>query len=346
MTESPTSVIHGCRLLFHRQPGFENPIQETPMPKPLQTILLIGSMIAACLPAAAAENVTVVMGTATPGGGFPVFGKAIVETVEKTGPTLTVEPRNTKGSTENIPLLEQGKLDIGLVQGEAVYQALQGIGRPPADLKIIAAMYSTPGMFVVRADSPYRSIEDLRGKPVAFGTRSSGLVILARYVLDGLGLDMQKDFQPVFLERAADGPAMVLDGRVAALWGGGSNWPGFQAVANGESGGRFIVPDAKEIAQIRERHDFLKVLTVPANSFKGQASPLTSVGSWSFIMARPTLPDETAYRLTRALHRGEPIIADLLPQARETTAKNTAVNAPEDRLHPGTLKYLREAGLK
>ena len=50
-------------------------------------------------------------------------------------------------------------------------------------------------------------------------------MILARYVLDGLGLDRDRDFKAVFLERAGDGPAMVLDGRVAALWGGGLGWP-------------------------------------------------------------------------------------------------------------------------
>ena len=86
-------------------------------------------------------------------------------------------------------------------------------------------------MFVVRGDSAYRSIADLLGKPVAFGAQGSGLVILARYVLDGLGYDMNKDFQAVFLDRAGDGPAMVQDGRVAALWGGGIGWPGFTAVA-------------------------------------------------------------------------------------------------------------------
>src|SRR2546428_12581903 len=98
-------------------------------------------------------------------------------------------------------------------------------------------MYSTPGMFVVRADSPYRATADLRGKPVAFGARGSGLVILARYVLDGLGLDQERDFQAVYLDRAGDGPAMVLDGRVAALWGGGRGWPGFVAVAQGPARG-------------------------------------------------------------------------------------------------------------
>ena len=169
-----------------------------------------------------AQKTIVTLATATPGGGFPVYGDAFAGAINAADPTLDVQPRNTKGSAENIPLLEAGTIDIGLVQGEAAYEAFAGIGRAPVNLKIVAAMYSSPGMFVVRADSPYRTIKDLVGKPVAFGARGSGLVILARYVLDGLGLDQDKDFQAIYLDRAGDGPAMVLDGRAAALWGGGS----------------------------------------------------------------------------------------------------------------------------
>ena len=130
--------------------------------------------------ALAAQQTILTLGTATPGGGFPLYGAAFAETVNETDPSLAIEPRNTKGSTENVPLLEAGALDIALVQGEVAYETLAGIGRPPSDLKIIAAMYSTPGMFVVRADSPYRTIHDLVGKKVAFGASGSGLVILAR----------------------------------------------------------------------------------------------------------------------------------------------------------------------
>ena len=68
----------------------------------------------------------VTLGTATPGGGFPVYGDAVAATVNEGIPTLEIEPRNTKGSTENVPLLEAGKLDIALVQGEA---ALRGAHR-------------------------------------------------------------------------------------------------------------------------------------------------------------------------------------------------------------------------
>jgi len=188
------------------------------------------------------EKTRVTLGTATPGGGFPVYGEAVAAVLNEVDPTLDVQPRNTKGSTENVPLLEAGGLDIGLVQGEVAYEALAGIGRPPADLRVLAAMFSTPGMFVVRADSPYRVIADLKGRPVAFGARGSGLIVLARYVLDGLGYERDRDFQAVFLDAAGDGPRMVLDGTVAALWGGGLGWPGFTAVARGPAGARFLVP--------------------------------------------------------------------------------------------------------
>ena len=293
----------------------------------------------------AADRTVVSLGTATPGGGFPLYGGAVAEVVNAEDPTLDVQPRNTKGSTENVPMLEAGTLDIALVQGEVAHEALSGIGRPPANLRILAAMYSTAGMFVVRADSPYRAIDDLRGKPVAFGAQGSGLVILARYVLDGLGLDRDRDFQAVFLERAGDGPAMVLDGRVAALWGGGVGWPGFTAVASAPGGARFLVPDGTGIQRILAKHAFLRALEVPANAYPGQATAIRSVGSWSFIMARPTLSDDVGYRLARALHRGEARLGAKLAQARETTAANTAAASRSEQLHPGVARYLREIGV-
>jgi len=296
--------------------------------------------------APAAGRTTVTLGTATPGGGFPVYGQAVADTINEVDATLDVRPRNTKGSTENVPLLEAGSLDLALVQGEVVHEALTGVGRAPADLRVLAAMYSTPGMFVVRADAPYRSIDDLKGRPVAFGARGSGLIILARYVLDGLGLDRDRDFQAVLLDAAGDGPAMVMDGRAAALWGGGIGWPGFTAVARGPAGARFLVPDLDGIQRIQRKHPFLKLMLVPAGSYPGQSAELHSVGSWSFIMARPTLADEVAYRLARALHRGEGAVGARLAQARETTAANTvAAVARPDLLHPGVRRYLQEAGL-
>ncbi len=315
------------------------------------TALMLMMGLAGAAPAQAPEPpVAVVLGTATPGGGFPVYGAAFVETIREFDPGLAVEPRNTKGSTENIPLLEEGKLDIALVQGEPAYDALSGKGpeggpgRAPSAMKVVAAMYSTPGLFVVRADSPARGIDDLRGKPVALGAKGSGLTILGRLVLAGLGIDPDRDIQPVYLDRAGDGPAMVADGRVAALWGGGIGWPGFAVVADAPGGARFLAPSGEGIARLLAANPTMRRLTVPAGTYRGQDAAITSVGSWSLVLARPGLDDETGYRLARALDRGREAIARRLPQASETDPRNTVAAVPPGWLHPGVARYLREAG--
>jgi uncharacterized protein len=294
----------------------------------------------------AISKTTISLGTATPGGGFPLYGDTFAAVMNEADPSLSIEPRNTKGSNENIPLLEAGSLDIALVAGEPSYEAFMGIGRSATPLKILTAMYSSPGMFVVRADSPYKTIRDLVGKPVAFGARGSGLPILSRYMLDGIGLKQDEDFQAIYLDRAGDGPAMVQDGRVAALWGAGIGWPGFKTMAEGAGGARFIAPDAGEIARIRAKHAFLKPLTVPAGSYPNQTAAIESVGSWSFVLTRENLPDDVAYRLARTLHGAEAAFCKKLAQACETTAANTVAAAPKlELIHPGVLKYFREIGL-
>jgi len=278
--------------------------------------------------------IVLILGTATPGGGFPLYGDAFAEMVNAQEPRIRIEPRNTKGSTENVPLLGAGKLDLALVAGEIASAALAERGTP---LRIVAAMYSSPGMFIVRGDSPHRAISDLRGKPVVMGAQASGVTALGRSVLDSLGIQVK----PIFLEKAADGPPMLMDGRADALWGAGVGWPAFSALA--KQGGRFIVPDGNEVKTILAKNPALQPVTLPAKSYPGQDQPLASVGSWSYVLAHRNLPEQTAYLLARAVHWAEGPLAARLEQARETTMANTVAAAPRRELiHPGVLKYLSE----
>jgi TRAP-type uncharacterized transport system substrate-binding protein len=212
--------------------------------------------------------IVLILGTATPGGGFPLDGAAFADMVNAQEPTLRIEPRNAKGSTENVPLLEAGKLDLALVAGDVASAAL---AKPDTPLRIVAAMYSSPGMLIVKGESPYRSLS----------------------------------VQQIFLEKAPDGPPMLMDGRADALWGAGVGWPAFAALAR--QGGRFIVPSAEEINTILAKNPALQPNTLPAKSYPGQDQALASVGSWSYVLGTKELKDETAYCL-----------------ARETTIANTA----------------------
>src|SRR5439155_506659 len=97
--------------------------------------------------------------------------------------------------------------------GQVLYQdqggddALAALARPGTPLRVVAAMYSSPGMFIVRGDSPYRGIADLKGQPVVLGTQASGITALGKTVLESLEIKVQ----PIYLEKAADGPAMLID---------------------------------------------------------------------------------------------------------------------------------------
>jgi len=277
------------------------------------------------------------LATATPGGGFPVYGAAFSEILNAQEPKLRIETRNTKGSTENVPLLEAGKVDLGLVAGELASAAL---ARPDTKLRIVTAMYASPGMFIVKGDSPYRAIADLKGKPVVLGTQGSGITVLGHTIVDALGIPVEK----ITLEKAADGPPLLESGKAAAVFGAGVGWPAFVTLA--KNGGRFIGPSTEEIKTILAKNPGLQAVTMPANSYPGQSAPLHSVGSWSYVFSSSALSEENAYLLARAIHRSQSAFAARLEQARETTMANTLAAAPRAELiHPGVLKYLREAGL-
>ena len=288
---------------------------------------------------ARAEVLRVTLATATPGGGFPAFGDAFAASVHAVEPDVVIETRPSGGSAENLGLLSRGEVDLALVQGAYAYPALdRGDG-----LTVLAPMYATPGLFVLRADSPLRSVADLRGQPVALGTHNSGLTVMGRAVLAAAGLDPERDIRPILLDHAGDGPAMVLDGRVAALWGGGIGWPGFVTVAKAPGGARFIGPSEEAMAKVVARDPALRRLTVPAGSFLGQDSPVATVGSWSFILARPGFPPDAAYRIVGTLAKANGEMRARHPQGGDSDPRGLDDLVPPAALNEGTRRYLAEA---
>jgi len=296
--------------------------------------------------AQAAERTPVIFGTATPGGGFELYGSVLAEIINDADTSLNVIARTTLGSRQNVPLLEQGTLDIALVASLPAREAFEGINRTDlSSLKIVTAIYPTFGAFAVKGDSPARVFNDLVGQKVAWGTKSSGLTLLGYYVTDALGLNRDKDFDAVYLERAGQGPALVMDGKVAAQWGGGVGWPNFTNIMQG--GGRLIGMSDDQVQKVNVKYPFLRPLSIPAGSYPGQTEPLNTVGSFSFLLARADLPEELVYRLSKAIHKGQPELAKRLIQGRDTLPENTWRAAGDThRIHPGARRFLAELGLE
>src|SRR6201986_3329954 len=72
-------------------------------------LLLLAGSVAAQEGDKTVPKLTVVLATATQGGGFPLYGNAFAEVMMQADPTLVIETRNTMGSSENIPSLEAHK---------------------------------------------------------------------------------------------------------------------------------------------------------------------------------------------------------------------------------------------
>ena len=315
------------------------------MPILLRRALIAGLSAMATVRPAGADPMKLRLGTALSGGGVELYGLALIDGIRSVDPTFEIRAVTTKGILDNVARLEDGSLDIGLVFGEVAHELFAGIGRPRTRLTILSVMYSTPGMFVVRSDSRYRRINDLRGHRVVWNGRGGGLAVQARYVLEGLGLDPDRDFEAIYTDKLEVGPDMVIEGRAAALWGSGKRWPGFVTVASSSRGGRFIAPNRNEIQRIRDKHGFLAEFTVPARMYPGQYDPIQTVGSWAFVMARADLDDAVGFRFAQALHRVERM-SMLSKQLAESTVKNTLMAVPRrERLNPGVLAYYKKAGL-
>ncbi|HEY4167185.1 MAG TPA: TAXI family TRAP transporter solute-binding subunit, partial [Reyranella sp.] len=200
--------------------------------------LLIAGLLAAGSPALA-QSASLRLGTTPEGGGFAPYTVALVETLKSIDHGLSIHTVDTKGSTDNAERLKAGSIDLGLMSGEVFNESES---RQPDHLKVVSVMYYTPGMFAVLNNSPHRSIMDLRGTPVIWGPRGTGSAVQARYVMGGLGLDLDRDFVPIYPPEFTDGPPLIFAGKAAAMWGSGLRQPAFVTIAKHPIGVRFIVP--------------------------------------------------------------------------------------------------------
>jgi NitT/TauT family transport system substrate-binding protein len=105
---------------------------------------------------------------------------------------LDVEVTSTRGGSENVQAVTAGGLDIGYSPGTNAVLAAYGQG---AKIKIISAefMGQNDTFFYVPADSPIKSIDDIKGKSVAY-PRPGGA---GEAILLALKAERNLEFKPV-----------------------------------------------------------------------------------------------------------------------------------------------------
>lgn len=117
------------------------------------------------------------LGTGPVDGYYARFGEALRKEVAKQG--VEIELVTTTGSMENIRLLEDGEIDVGLLQG-----GIQG-DAPTTQLESIASVFYELVLVVERTDWDASHIE---GGRIAIGPPGSGGNALSRALLEDQGV--------------------------------------------------------------------------------------------------------------------------------------------------------------
>jgi len=151
------------------------------------------------------------IGTAERDGTFHSQGltlKALLDRRQSLGPIEVIE--SSSASIENANRLHAGEIELGFMASNWIGRARNGEPpfTQPIDIRMVAPMNAGPLFFVTRADADIGTVADLRGRRVAVGMKTSGMVQHAHTIFGVLGLSFS-DFTPVYLDFAAGADALA-----------------------------------------------------------------------------------------------------------------------------------------
>jgi TRAP transporter TAXI family solute receptor len=320
---------------------------------------LAGAAFAAVLAAsgASAQNVNYILATASTGGTYYPVGVAI-STLTKVklepGQGIGMSAISSAGSGENIRLMREGEAQFAILQGLFGYFATEGVGPIEADgpqenLRAVAGLWPNVEHFVVAADkAPTGTIADfvgLKGESAALGARTSGTIGSNRIILGNLGVNIDEDFS---LVEGGYGPAAeaLQNGQVAGISTPAGVPVGAltQLFAAAGDRVRLLTFSPEQVTEADGGYNLWTAYPIPAGTYPGQDYDVTTIAQPNFLAVSADVPEEHVYQITKTMFENLAFLRAIHPATTELTLE-TALNGLPMRLHPGALRYYREAGL-
>ncbi len=277
---------------------------------------------------------------------FTVAGGLARVLQERQGVRATIRPFS--GSSVYLPMLQRGELALGLNTGIDSYFAYRGL--PPYEsampnLRLLGMMFPLRIMYMVRADSELRSVEDLRGQRVVVIFRANAALEQLHHGILATGGLTVEDVESMTVAGLPEAMRMLTEGRADAVPTGMNTALSLQVDSTLPGGIRYLTMGQDE-ARLAETMPGVRIVTVlPDETTPGVEGP-TRV-SWvpDFLNTGVHLSEDDAYRIIRSIHENWEELRSTYPQMSTTTAEAVA---PADNLHPyhpGAIRYFREAGL-
>ena len=298
-----------------------------------------------------AESKFVTIGTGGVTGVYYPTGGAICRLVNKTrkehGIRCSVEA--TGGSVYNLNAIAAGELDMGVAQSDWQYHAYTGTSEfkeqgPNKDLRAVFSVHPEPFTVVARADSGIKKFKDLKGKRVNIGNPGSGQRGTMEVVMQVQGWT-KDDFKLASELKSAEQSQALCDNKVDAMVFTVGHPSGSIQEAATSCDSVLVEVAGPEIDALVKENAYYRYATIPGGMYRGTDTDTKTFGVGATFVTSAKVPDDVIYYVVRAVFENFDEFKKLHPAFENLKKEEMIKDGLSAPLHPGAVKYYKEAGL-
>ena len=314
--------------------------------------VIAASTVAGCVAVSVVLAPTpVTVATGTPGGIYHAVGNAIcrmfnLEAEHQPKPCVAV---SSDGSVANIRRVESGESTFGLSQTDVAYAAFHGVGPfaaagPDPKLRLLVALYPEAFTVVARADTGIRDFQDLRGKRIGIGQVGAGYTFTRDVVLGFYGWTITDPERVLELGAAEQNEALCSD-KVDAIIFAAGHPNGLTQEATTGCPARLVRVVGPPIDQLLAMYPYYIASFIPGGMYAGNPDDVPTFGTQAVLVTSSTQPDDLAYGVVKAVFQNFAVFRRLHPALSKLDIRDIVPSEAIVPIHPGALRYYREAGL-
>ena len=300
-----------------------------------------------------AKTTFVTIGTGGVTGVYYPTGGAIGKIVNKKRKqyNLRVTVESTGGSVFNVNAVMAGDLEFGIVQSDRQWQAWNGKADwedkgKQADLRAICSFHPESIVLVAGDDTGINKFMDLKGKHVNIGNPGSGQRGNSTDALTSCGIDWKNDMRAEGI-KASESAKMLQDGRIDAFFYTVGHPNGsIKEATSGKRKVHFVPVEGPCIDKLVDKWPYYAKAYIPVK-FYPMASNKENANTFAVkatFVTSAKVSDDIVYAITKEVFDNLEAFKKLHPAYGVLTKKNMleGLSAP---IHPGAMKYYKEAGL-
>ncbi len=307
--------------------------------------------------AAHAEDVKLRMATIAPNLGAAISMATFANVVNDNLDGVEIEVSGGGAATLHMMEVARGNLEMSMTSpvvynlmsaGAAMYANEPEAPELAKNLRLLMWYPYGAYHFAVRADSDIELLDDIEGASVFLGPQGGGAYNAARgWVAATTGLVAGEDYDAITANWQT-GYQAFLDGKIDVYVNGCLDPCGQFIQFTETENVRFIGPESHEGEAVDKfLGQFRYLAEVPAGMYDGQTndSAVMSFDTAVGIGVRADLDEETVYRITRTFWENLDQVTSDAPWAKALNVEFGASKRGLMELHPGAVRYYREAGV-